>query len=313
MSIHRTPIRIRTLPATLFLLMLCSLLRSFCGETVRSIATLTLQQRMNLPDNTQVTLKSGRTTTLGALRAEHRARMESFERAAALGRALAAKLKASANHSSVMPPRSAVKGTAAGPAPAPGGSGGGLKADGAAVGKAGSPPGVKNSVATTRPSASSSGLLPRTLVPLPDLAGKSPDGILPRDYRDFCQAADSSACVYLPANTSFFRGQYTGIKNTPFVAASDPLITDPGVCAYDGGSLDAQYGCIFYYPMGEVTNFTPNAPISSNASCDPAAHYIVDPKGAIQVTFTATVYTNLEAFTTPQAPVTCAVQVWLWQ
>jgi len=88
---------------------------------------------------------------------------------------------------------------------------------------------------------------------------------------------------------------------------------DANVCAYDGGSLDPQYGCTFYYPMGEVTNFIPNAPISSNASCDPAAHYVVDPKGAVQVTFTAAAYTNLEAFTTPQAPVTCAVQVWLTQ
>jgi hypothetical protein len=113
--------------------------------------------------------------------------------------------------------------------------------------------------------------------------------------------------------TSFYSCQYTGFKNTPFVATSDPLIMDPGVCAYDGGVPDPQYGCIFYYPMGEVTNFIPNAPISSNASCDPAAHYVVDPKGAVQVTFTATAYTNLEAFTTPQAAVTCEVQVWLWQ
>jgi hypothetical protein len=279
---------------------------------------------MNLPESTQVKLKSGRTTTLGALRAEHRARMENFAKAAGLGRALAAKLKASANNSAVVTSKNAFKEPAAASQPTPGGFGGGVRADVASAGKGGSAAGVKNSAATAGPSAATypkseahtslsvvSG--PRTLVPLPDLSSKSPDGILPRDYRDFCKAAESSACLYLPPNTSFASGQSTGFRNTPFVEASDPLIMDPGVCGYDGGILDPQYGCIFFYPMGEVTNFIPNAPISSNASCDPAAHYVVDPKGAVQVTFTAPVYTSLEAFTTPQAPVTCAVQVWLSQ
>jgi hypothetical protein len=299
MSIHRTS---KGLQATLFLILLCSPLRSFCGETVRSIATLTLQERMNLPDSTQVTLKWGRTTTLGALRAEHRARMESFQQASALGRALAARLKASTNTNAVMNPPGA--------APVLG------------AGKPGNTTAMKNFAVIANPNAASpppkaaattSFVLPRTLVPLPDISSKSPNGILPGDYRDFCKAAGSSACIYLPPNTSFWPGEWVGSKNTPFVAASDPLIMDPSVCAYDGGSLDPYYGCIFYYPMGEVTNFIPNAPISSNASCDPAAHYVVDAKGAVQVRFTATAYTNLEVFTTPQAPVTCAVQVWLWQ
>ena len=299
MSIHRTS---KALPAMLFLMLLFLPLRSFCAEKALSITALTLQQRMNLPENTQVTLKSGRTTTLGALRAEHRARMVSFEKAAALGRAQAARLKVGANNSAVMTSQSAITAPAAG--------------------KPGNTAAMKNSAAIGGPNAASPGpkaaartsfVLPKTLVPLPNISSKSPDGILPRDYRDFCQAAEASACIYLPANTSFFPGEYVGNKNTPFVAASDPLIMDANVCAYDGGSLDPQYGCVFYYPMAEVTNFIPNAPISSNASCDPAAHYVVDAKGAVQVRFTATAYTNLEAFTTPQAPVTCAVQVWLSQ
>jgi hypothetical protein len=250
--------------------------------------------------------------------------MESFSRAAALGRALAVKLKASANNSAVITSKNAFKEPAAASQPTPGGFGGGVRADVASSGKGGSAAGVKNSAASAGPSAATypkreahtslavvSG--PRTLVPLPDITSRSPYRVLPRDYQDFCQAAESSACIYLPPNTSFYAGQYTGFKNTPFVATSDPLIMDSAVCSYDGGLPDPQYGCIFYYPMGEVTNFIPNAPISSDASCDPAAHYVVDPKGAVQVTFTATVYTNLEAFTTPQAPVTCAVQVWLQQ
>jgi hypothetical protein len=248
--------------------------------------------------------------------------MESFARAAALGRALAAKLKASANNSAVITSKNAFKEPAAASQPTPGGFGGGVRADVASAGKGGSAAGAKNSAATSGPSAAtypkseahtslSVVTGPRTLVPLPDITSRSPYHVLPRDYQDFCQAAESSACIYLPPNTSFYSGQYTGFKNSPFVATSDPLIMDPGVCAYDGGAPDPQYGCIFYYPMGEVTNFVPNAPISSNASCDPTANYVVDPKGAAQVTFTATVYTNLEAFTTPQAPVTCAVQVWL--
>ena len=58
----------------------------------RSVASLTMQERMRLPDNTGIKLKSGRIATLGKLRAEHRARMESFSRAAVLGRAVVGKL-----------------------------------------------------------------------------------------------------------------------------------------------------------------------------------------------------------------------------
>ncbi len=46
--------------------------------TVRPIASMTAAERATLPDATVVTLKTGRTVSLGVLRSEHRARMARF-------------------------------------------------------------------------------------------------------------------------------------------------------------------------------------------------------------------------------------------
>jgi len=321
-AFHNPTVRILVyLTAALALLCLVQL-PSFGGEKTRPrpISELTLNERMNLPENTQVTLKSGRTTTLAEVRAEHRARMESLAKAAALGRALAAKLKASANSAvaiskgTVTPAAGAIQPSAvAVPSAAQqkGGLAGRTQAESSPQRKAGNAVAAKNAITAAGPNA----LNLAKMVPMPDLSSKSPSGILPKDYRDFCQAADPSACIYVPSNITFYI-EWThevGDKSTYFLLATDPLIMDPGVCAYDGGSLDPTLGCIFYYPMLEVINFIPKPPLSSSASCDSTATYLVDPKGAIQVKVTAPQFSSGN-FTVPlNAPITCAVQVWLAQ
>src|SRR5215472_1020590 len=81
--------------------------RSFGGETTRSIGSLTPDERMHLPESTQVTVFK-RTVTLGTLRAEHRARMERFSRAALWGKRVAERISkpgpASSQKPSNIPP-----------------------------------------------------------------------------------------------------------------------------------------------------------------------------------------------------------------
>jgi hypothetical protein len=269
-------------------------LRSLGNESARSIGSLTPDQRNHLPDNTQVSVPRRGTVTLGVLRAEHRARMESFEKAAALGRASAAKLKASVGNSVAMNSKQTpgslsmrtpsslgrTASTATLPQQKPGGLGGN---------------------ALLAP-------LEITMVPLPDLASKSPNGKLPQDYRDFCQAAIASDCIYLP-QTTIQLGLYPPTMHTVFASASDPLITDPNVCAHDGGTI-GQDGCDFYYPIILITNFVPETGLSSKTSGDPSCHYVVDPKGAIGIG--AGIISGNMSYTVASTT-TCVVQVWLTQ
>ena len=95
MTIHGPSFRTVLLSTTAFCLLFFSAPRSFGAEEARPIASLTPEERSTgLPDSTMVTLKSGRTATLGVLRAERRARLERFAKAAELGKMVAAKLAA---------------------------------------------------------------------------------------------------------------------------------------------------------------------------------------------------------------------------
>src|SRR6516165_889284 len=95
MTIHGPSFRTVLLSTTAFCLLFFSAPRSFGADEARPIASLTPEERSTgLPDSTVVTLKSGRTATLGVLRAEHRARLERFTKAAELGKMVAAKLAA---------------------------------------------------------------------------------------------------------------------------------------------------------------------------------------------------------------------------
>jgi hypothetical protein len=91
-----------------------------------------------------------------------------------------------------------------------------------------------------------------------------------------------------------------------WVEDTDPLITDQGVCKYDGG-LPAWDGCHFYYLYNHVVNFKPSGALSSKASCKLPSKFAVDPKGAAQASYAF----SGQSFSTGGTPITCVVQVWV--
>lgn len=266
---------------------------SFCvppligSEKPRPISSLSTNERAQLPGNTQVTLKSGKTVTLGMLRAEHEARLQRFSKAETLGKVAAGRLKP-------VHPSTA------------------MHTNPSETGKAGSSPVPGKMVinkAVTPAASTSMPFLATFHLPACCGGGK---GSLAKDYVDFCKAANPSACLYLPANIEF--ENMSG--NTWFVDI-DYLITDRSICEYDGGWFrepvatsgpDSGYSCVFYYPALSSTEFKPTGPLDTKAACDPPARYIVDPKGAVQASYPP----DSEYITTiGPKPVTCVVQVWI--
>jgi hypothetical protein len=258
------------------------------GEAgTRPIASMTADERQHLPDNTMVKLKSGRTASLGTLRAEHQARMERFSKAAALGQMTAAKLATRpASSRQLSPAPTASVQSATGPA-TKNGANSHVLAPSPSLSRAGS-------VALLNP-----GLVPFQMPKYKSITATT----IPKDYSDFCGAANASACVYLPASTAITSfGDPTNV--TSWAYDEDWLITAPGVCTYDGGE-QFHGGCIFYYPINYVAVFKPTGPLSTAAACDPPAKYYVDPKGAIRAYYDSSSLT----FTTGGTPITCVVQV----
>lgn len=237
------------------------------GENARPITSLSRDERAKLPDNTLVTLKSGHTVSLGALRADHRALLERFARAGALGKSVASQLAMSARSAHPAPPPNARVGSG------------------------------------TKPQIPITGVLAHLPHRVPFKMPVVNWVHMPKDYFDFCMAAEASACLYLPPNTSF--SDPSANHNDAFVIENDPLIVDDSVCSFDGG-LPGVAGCVFVYPQTLLTNFQPTGPLSTNAACPPPAKYTVDPKGAIQVSYAVTGQSA-----TGTTPVTCVVQVWI--
>jgi hypothetical protein len=283
---HGTSIRVVLCMATaaLFLAFFSSK-QALGGEAqVRPVASMTLDERMNLPDNTMVKLKSGRTASLGTLRVEHRARLERFSRAAGLGQMTASKL--------AVHPASSTQLSPVAPTKVQSSTGAATKSGGANRSAVTQSPGPQNKMALMN-----SGLVPFQI--------SNPDGI-PKDYADFCKAANASVCVYLPASTTLTAFQGDPTTKTSWAYDEDAFITDMSVCKYDGGSQFGG-GCLFYYPVIHVTNFKPTGPLTTAASCDPPGKYYVDPKGAVKASYD---YPS-PTFTTVGAPITCVVQVWV--
>ncbi|HEY6306084.1 MAG TPA: hypothetical protein VI488_06440 [Candidatus Angelobacter sp.] len=273
-------------------LMLLSPPRSVGGAAPRSIASLTVQERMRLPDNTGIKLKSGRIATLGKLRAEHRARMENFSRAAVLGRAVVGKLTNA-------PPVAgrAVAGTLTKAPPEV--SGGGAHRPNT------KDPPTKSALSTSAAPSTAMSIFP---VAMPDMT-KVLYGPIPQDYLNFCQAANASTCVYLPANTTFDAYQFPSWHAT-FAVTEDPLIVDPGACLSDGGRWVSDYlVCDFYYPVSELLNYKSWPGVSSQkADCSGQGFtYTVDPRGAIQID--GHVQDSI-TFVTGSSARTCVIQVW---
>jgi len=244
------------------------------GAATRSIASLTPDERMRLPEDTMVKLETGRTSrtvSLGTLRAEHRDR---FARAAALGRMVAGTLTPQPA-ASQQPASAPIKPTRSG---------------------------TENQNISANRSTMQSQISPfATLVPFqPPLA----KGTIPNDYVDFCKAANASACLYLPANA--------GLTDPPLdVPASwwvedfDYMISDNNVCKGAGG-YPTLGGCAFFYPVNHTLNFIPTGHLSSAVSCKPPSVTQLDPKGAAKVAYPFNAGTLVLA-----VPVTCVMQVWM--
>jgi hypothetical protein len=136
-------------------------------------------------------------------------------------------------------------------------------------------------------------------------------GALPKDWLDFCNAASASACIYLPANTTYHTNTNGGppSEDQPFPVQTideDPLITDPNLCADDGGWWDGENSaCQFTYPLSYHGDFKPTGALSTTASCDPPNTYVLDDKGAVKVSAPFNIVAQ-----GPFASV-CVVQVWI--
>jgi hypothetical protein len=245
----------------------------------RSIASTTPDDRMRLPDDTVVSVQSGRTTrsvSMGTLRAEHRARVERFASAAALGRTVAGNLQ---------PPSSAPLGP------------GGTASQSTPMKAMKSGAGGSNQGSYAAPAKTSAFA---TIVPF-----KPPTahGTIPNDYVDFCKAANATACIYLPANAPITDPDIN--TSLYWVMDFDWLITDTNVCAASGGYAILG-GCAFYYPRDYAANFTPTGPLSTTVSCNAPAVQQFDPKGAARV-----FYPSPYGTVTLNKPATCVVQVWM--
>jgi hypothetical protein len=128
----------------------------------------------------------------------------------------------------------------------------------------------------------------------------------PADMRAFCAAAAASACAYLPPNQSVQR------DNTIHIGSVDDLdaqITDPQ-CSQEGGFMFAMWGgssCWFTYPGSVNVGFNPgDYQIATSASCNWPWTYNVDVHGAITISLGNTgPYLNWNSGSNP----TCIVRV----
>jgi hypothetical protein len=282
--------------------------RSFASNSSpRSMATLTAEECMTLPGETQVALYSGRTTTLAVLRREHELRMERFRSAAALGRSLAARLKKPvAADQPPVPAKSA--GIFLG-ANNPQGSG--IQVRDSSRKGASTPMGGSSNVPGPPPPLPPRSFFDIKAVTQPQLIDMVPNPFpvtapsVPIDYAQAC-AAPTTLCFYLPQGTLII-----DIKmGVVYAYDYDPLIKDPGICRTNGGSL-YQYGCVFSYPMSNLVDFTPKAKLSMTGPCDAPFSAVLDPRGALQVQYVYQGFFQQGQYLPTPNTLTCAVQVWM--
>jgi hypothetical protein len=295
MGVSRVATRVlaaRVAAAALILVLGGAAPRAFAAEPV-PIAKLSPNQRLTAaPDSTIVRIRPRLTTTLGKLRAAHRARKAAFDNASVAGirarQELYAKpmvivrLGGTINHG-------------AGPTPTP-------------VTYRQHVGGPSFPTPHVYPQKSNLGnpSLP-TPIPAPTpvaiVESASQYASAPPDMRAFCDAAKASACAYLPAQQSgyFMNGQ---------IADYDWMITQ-SQCAQEGGtwSLLFSWYCQFNYPPSVVVYFTPakSYRLQQSASCDNSLwSYTVDPHGAISIQYkNPTPYSAWSATNNP----TCVVRV----
>jgi hypothetical protein len=157
---------------------------------------------------------------------------------------------------------------------------------------------LNSSPATSGPSRAGTTLLAIERVPF-----EPPSGRVPKDYLDFCNAAQPTVCLYFPADMSC--GLFSSSES---LICGDWMITDAAVCGYNGGTHYSGWGgyCMFAYPLSQRKQFMPTGPAAAVASCD-VGHYKLDQEGAVE----AVAPDNYQYgwFKLPDSPQSCVVQV----
>ena len=312
MRVFRVAARVwasRVAAATLIVVLGGAAPRAFAAEPV-PMAKLSLNQRLaTAPDSTVVRIRPRLTTTLGKLRAAHRAREAALVNARAAGimarRRLYAKPMATVSHVGTFH-------YGAGPAPTPVTYRqhiGGVpfsKPPVYAQKSNGGPPSLSTPPVYLQKSNGGPPSLP-TPTPAPTpftiVEPASQYASAPSDMRAFCDAAQASACAYLPAQQSgsFVDGSLGNID----------WLLPQSQCGPEGGSWTGGYGayyCIFSYPFRIVVYFTPakSYRLQQSATCDTSLwNYTVDPHGVILIYYNKQLSAHWSTTNNP----TCVVRV----
>jgi hypothetical protein len=203
------------------------------NEAVRNIGTLTMNQRLTLPEGTIVSVY-GRPFNLGQLRRNHDALVAS--------RNLVKSLRL-ANLKSIARANYSLKKTFGGPQV------------GVAVPR---PTAAKPPTSPPQPTAKPAKTLPLVGDGMPE----------PSEYQQFCGSVPATVCLYFPANVTWAPFQANAFQ---YFMVFDPLIADPNVCTAEGGTVnplagmmfpdgvavDVGPGCNYWYPVVALVNFVP--------------------------------------------------------
>ena len=279
MSGHPSLRRLGTVGITLALILLAGPApRAFAASTVPIEKLSTSQRASTAPDSTVVIVNSKLTTTLGVLRAAHKAREQAHVDAKATGAAAGHSLKAkplriervsktAANAVPIVGHAGPVFGPSSSPAPYPIVRVGGYIDPGLLL---------NSSTTVVEPSSSYASA--------------------PADMRAFCSAAQASACAYLPPNVYLVPSGSNLVDEDTFIPGAQ--------CTQEGGTYDGIL-CYFAYPYQVVVNFSPgNYQIASSASCNPPWQYQIDVHGAIIISLAGNVIPHSSG-----ANATCIVRV----
>ncbi len=280
------------------------------APSVRAISTLSLDQRLHLPDVTPVTV-NGKATTLGDVRAAHAVRLRMAAQAASLGRQVALTIRGqdfrllgnrvisvSSNRTYAL---QVIEATANEVRFQPVQTSSGILAG--IVGRnLRAIPREEYGFQPISLNAGLGALQLGTIIPMP----QSTLSHFAKDYQDFCTAAQATACGYLPPLESWETAYSSGANENLVIV--DPLVTDSSVCAAGGGRLDSSGACEYTYPVQETTDYQPASSNQAYVTDCPGGknewNIMIDPHGAASV---QAYFGTWNAIIT--SPVTCVIQV----
>jgi hypothetical protein len=214
--------------------------------------SLSPSDRVSLSDATLVKLITGRTVSLGVLRAEHKLRLQRFANAATLGKRQVTDVPATRD--ALVPSKST-----------------GIKKTGT----------VSLAPTLVPMSYSLNAFLPSAFF----------DASMPADFAAFCHAAAATACLYLPGGVQLLNNPCCTdalMDVDPLITDVGLCSSEGGV----EGSGSAGSGCWYSYPTTYNLNFSPGQPtaqgyqVTQSANCASPFSYTVDPHGAVKLGYT---------------------------